>query len=158
MLSKILLISLYAIELDSNYPGIIFFNKPVSGHLTPLTTTIGQLETFGISVSLPQNSLSSEEEYSDMHIHPCFTGPFELATRWLRTSKSSLSHLPQQDAFPEGLSPSGCITMPTYRVKRIVLTWHSSQPVPPQSTGGYVQCTLSKKYMEPKAYSNLETR
>ncbi len=65
------------VELDSSYPGVVFYNTLVTANLTSSESTIGQLEDIGISVFIPENSLSSEEE-SSMQIRPCFTGPFEL--------------------------------------------------------------------------------
>ena len=59
-------------------------------------------------------------------------------------------------------SQSGCITMPTCRIKRIVKIWHSSLPAPPQSTstsmGQIVQCIPSRRDKESREYLNLETR
>ena len=47
-------------------------------NLTPSEATIGQLHVTGVSIFVPSNSLNSEDEYSDLRIQPCFTGPFEL--------------------------------------------------------------------------------
>ena len=46
----------------------------------------------GISISVPQNSLSSEEESSEMQIRPCFTGPFELPEDYEPASPAYLVH------------------------------------------------------------------
>ena len=51
---------------------------PSAEHITSRETLIHKLEDVGISVFIPENSLSIEEEFLDLSIHPCFSGPFEL--------------------------------------------------------------------------------
>jgi hypothetical protein len=77
-------------ELDSNYPGVIFFNPPATQHLTSSATTIGQLEDIGVSVSVPEKSLGSSRKASDFGIYPCFSGPFELPDEYESASPAYL--------------------------------------------------------------------
>ena len=51
---------------------------PIIEHVTSRESLIHELEDVGISVVIPENSLSIEEESLDLSIHPCFSGPFEL--------------------------------------------------------------------------------
>ena len=51
---------------------------PIAEHSTPREALICGLVDKGISVFIPENSLSIKEESLDLSIHPCFGGPFEL--------------------------------------------------------------------------------
>jgi hypothetical protein len=66
------------LELDQSYPGVVFSDPSATQHLTLSATTIGQLEDIGVSVSVPENSLSSSKKALNFRIRPCFSGPFEL--------------------------------------------------------------------------------
>ena len=48
------------------------------------------LEGMGISVSIPEDSLSSAEEPLILQIHPCFSGPFELPEEYESASPAYL--------------------------------------------------------------------
>ena len=51
---------------------------PITEHITSREALICGLVDKGISVFIPENSLSIKEESLDLSIHPCFSGPFEL--------------------------------------------------------------------------------
>ena len=44
----------------------------------------------GISISVPKGSLSPSEEPLDLHIHPCFRGPFRLPKKYISASPAYL--------------------------------------------------------------------
>ena len=52
--------------------------------------TIGDVEDMGISIFVNHNTISLEEESSDIVIFPCFTGPFELPENYEPASPSYL--------------------------------------------------------------------
>ena len=52
--------------------------------------TIGDVEEMGISIFVSHNTISLEEESSDISIRPCFTGPFELPENYEPASPSYL--------------------------------------------------------------------
>ena len=76
-------------ERDSKFPGLMFFNQPLKEPLTSKEATIGQL-CDGISVYVPTNALSSEDEPSELSVRPCFTGPFELPADYKPVSPAYL--------------------------------------------------------------------
>ena len=48
---------------------------------TPITASgvsINRLEDMGVSLIVPESSISSSCEHIDLHIRPCFSGPFKL--------------------------------------------------------------------------------
>ena len=47
----------------------------------------------GISISVPEGSLSPSEEPLDLHIHPCFRGPFRLPKEYESASPAYLIRL-----------------------------------------------------------------
>ena len=61
---------------DSAFPGIVFYGSPIQESVTSEGATILSEDT-GISLSIPEHSLSHGEEI-DLLIHPCLSGPFEL--------------------------------------------------------------------------------
>ena len=75
------------IGIDSNYPRAYFFKKPMIQHITSSETSISGL---GISVSIPEDSLHDKEEFLDLSIHPCFSGPFELPENYESASPTYL--------------------------------------------------------------------
>ena len=60
----------------SEFPEIVFYGSPIQESVTPAGATILS-ENTGISLSIPEHSLSHGEEI-DLLIHPCLSGPFEL--------------------------------------------------------------------------------
>ena len=52
--------------------------------------TIGDVVDMGISIFVSHNTISLEEESSDMSICPCFSGPFELPENYEPASPSYL--------------------------------------------------------------------
>lgn len=66
------------VGFNSKYPEVLFYGAPITAQRTLMDSSIGCLDKHGISIFVPENSICSEEEISDMHIHPCFTGPFQL--------------------------------------------------------------------------------
>lgn len=76
--------------LDSSYPGVIFCNKVLTYNLTSAEATFDHLEDLGISASVPENSVHSEDTSSDVVIQPCFTGPFQLPDDYEQASPAFL--------------------------------------------------------------------
>ena len=70
--------------INSYYPGVYFFQMPITEHITSRETSIRRLEEVGISVFIP------EEEFLDPSIHPCFSGPFELPDSYESASPTYL--------------------------------------------------------------------
>ena len=87
---------IYSAELDSRYPEVIFYNSPVTEHLTSSEVTIGGVEDMGISISVAQDSIHPEGP-SDIVIRPCFSGPFELPENYEPASPSYLIHHNMKD-------------------------------------------------------------
>lgn len=56
----------------------MFFKSVVSEHITCKEASVGKIEDLGISISVPENSLSPTEEGLELVICPCFSGPFQL--------------------------------------------------------------------------------
>ena len=63
---------------------------PINEHITSTETSIHRLENVGISIFIPENSLSIEEEFLDLSVHPCFSGPFELPDGYKSASPTYL--------------------------------------------------------------------
>ncbi len=75
-------------ELDSEYPGIVFFKTSTTKRIMPSTeATIHQLEDMGISINVPSCSVG---EPSSVHIRSCFSGPFELPEQYESASPTYL--------------------------------------------------------------------
>ena len=64
-------------QSTSDFPGIAFFADSVSQRITSQGATM-QLPHAGISLSVPEQALSSTEPDVDLLIRPCLGGPFEL--------------------------------------------------------------------------------
>ena len=60
-----------------SYPGILFSEGTKRATITATETNI-DLEEVGISLSIPENSLSSTEPPVKLEVQPCFSGPFVL--------------------------------------------------------------------------------
>ena len=63
---------------------------PIIEHNISRETLIHKLKDVGISVFIPENSLSIEEESLDLSIHACFSGPFELPNGYESASSTYL--------------------------------------------------------------------
>ena len=87
-----LLFFVLSAELDSMYPGVVFYGPPISQHLMSSEATIDRLEDLGVSVFVPQNALSSKEESLDIQIRPCFSGTFQLPDDYEPASPAYLIH------------------------------------------------------------------
>ena len=74
---------------DRSFPGIIFWGPPIEKCITPQGATIQSPDT-GISLSIPEQALSSTKEDVDLLIHPCFNGPFELPAGYESASPAYL--------------------------------------------------------------------
>ena len=130
-------------DLDSMYPGVVFYSPPISQHLTSLEATIDRLEDLGVSVlslktlSVLRRSLQiykSDPASLGRFIYQMTTNQQVLPTSFTTTK-----------CISRRTSPSRCFIMPICRVKRIVTTWNSSQPVPLQSTWGSCPVYTFKK-------------
>ena len=73
----------------SDFPGIVFFNDSASQRITSQGATI-QSPHAGISLSVPEQALSSTEPDVDLLIHPCLGGPFELPAEYEPASPAYL--------------------------------------------------------------------
>ena len=81
---------LFYAEIDPDYPGIVFHKTPISKRVTSSGVTIDRLQDMGISISVPEGSLNPPEEPVDLHIHPCFRGPFRLPKKYKSASPAYL--------------------------------------------------------------------
>ena len=81
---------LFHAEINPDYPGVVFHKAPISKHITSSGATIDRLQDIGISISIPESSLSPSEEALDLHIHPCFRGPFKLPREYKSASPAYL--------------------------------------------------------------------
>ena len=68
----------------------MFYKTPVSLHITSSGATMDHLHDLGISISVPEGSLSSAEESLDLHVHACFHGPFRLPKGYKSASPAYL--------------------------------------------------------------------
>ena len=71
----------------------MFYKSPISERITSSGVTIDRLQDMGISISVPEGSLSPSEEPLDLHIHPCFRGPFKLPKKYKSASPAYLISL-----------------------------------------------------------------
>ena len=81
-------------DIDSNYPGVIFFGQPVIKRVT--FSEAVEIDGIGISLSVPKNSLSSLEDSVELCVRPCFHGPFKLPDNYESASPAYLIH-PEKD-------------------------------------------------------------
>ena len=68
---------------------MVFWDAPIHHHITSQGATIQSPHT-GISLSIPEQALSSTEKDVDFLIHPCFNGPFELPAGYESASPAYL--------------------------------------------------------------------
>ena len=68
---------------------MVFWDAPIHHCITSQGATIQSPHT-GISLSIPEQALSSTEEDVDLLIHPCFSGPFELPAGYESASPAYL--------------------------------------------------------------------
>ena len=95
----------FHVEIDPDYPGIVFHKTPISKHnVTSSGATIDRLHDMGISISVPEGSLSPSEEPLDLHIHPCFHGPFELPKEYESASPAYLIHHSKKTNFHKDIT------------------------------------------------------
>ena len=78
-----------SLSADSGFPGVVFWDAPIHHCITSQGATIQSPHT-GISLSIPEQALSSTEKDVDLLIHPCFSGPFELPAGYESTSPAYL--------------------------------------------------------------------
>lgn len=78
--------------MDSKYPGILFYCKPITAHITSSETLIDMLGDEGISLHIPENSLCSTEQSTKLSICPCLNGPFLLPESYEPASVPYLIH------------------------------------------------------------------
>ena len=72
--------------------GIKFCGNPFQYSVTPQGAVIEPPHT-GLSLSIPNKTLSSTEKSVDLLIHPCFSGPFELPSGYEPASPAYLIEL-----------------------------------------------------------------
>ena len=90
--------------IDQNFPEIVFYKAPISKHITSSGATIDRLQDLGISISVPEGSLSPSEEPLDLHIHPCFCGPFRLPQEYESASPAYLIHHSKKTSFQKDIT------------------------------------------------------
>ena len=90
--------------IDPSYPDIVFYKIPISEHITSSGATIDRLQDMGISISVPEGSLSPSEEPLDLHIHPCFRGPFRLPKKYKSASPAYLIHHSKKTNFHKDIT------------------------------------------------------
>ena len=96
--------SLFHAEIDPDYPGVVFHKAPISRHVTSSEATIDRLQDMGISISVPEGSLSPSEEPLDLHIHPCFRGPFRLPKTYKSASPAYLIRHRKKTNFQKNIT------------------------------------------------------
>ena len=90
--------------IDQNFPEIVFYKTPISIHITSSgRATIDRLQDMGISISVPEGSLSPSEEPLDLHISPCFCGPFRLPQEYESASPAYLIHHSKKTNFQKDI-------------------------------------------------------
>ena len=72
------IIDFYCIDTDPKYPGVLFFKVSITTPITASGVSINRLEDMGVSLTVLESSISSSCEDIDLHIRPCFSGPFKL--------------------------------------------------------------------------------
>ena len=90
--------------IDHNFPEIVFYKTPISIHITSSEATINRLQDLGISISVPEGSLGPSEEPVDLHIHPCFCGPFRLSQQYESASPAYLIHPSKKTTFQKDIT------------------------------------------------------
>ena len=95
---------LFYAEINPDYPGIVFHKTPISKRITFSGVTIDQLQDMGISISVPEGSLSPSEEPLDLHIRPCFRGPFRLPKEYKPASPAYLIHHSKKTNFHKDIT------------------------------------------------------
>lgn len=84
---------------------MIFFGSPIIKAVTSSEVVIDRIEDLGISVTIPENSLSVESgESVNFCIRPCFSGPFKLPDDYESASPAYLIHRDNQTPFQEDIT------------------------------------------------------
>ena len=94
MLSYILV----SLVLDSDFPGIIFFNK-FNACVTSNGVELSHAEEAGIVLSVPEQALTASVEPLELSVRPCFTGPFKLPEEYESASPAYLIHPSKRVGF-----------------------------------------------------------
>ena len=77
-------------SLESDYPQVLFYKESTKIAITSLGASIDQLAETGISLSVPEGSLSSSDKPLNLYIHPCLSGPFQLPPEYEPASPAYL--------------------------------------------------------------------
>ena len=77
-------------DIDPKCPGVLFYGKAITKQMDSSELLINQLDDAGISVSVPENTLSSLQLSAELTIRPCFSGPFELPDQYEPVSPAYL--------------------------------------------------------------------
>ena len=83
------LLCLVSLVLDSDFPGIAFFNK-FNACVTSNGAELSHVEEAGIAISVPEQALSASVEPLELSVCPCFTGPFKLPEEYESASPAYL--------------------------------------------------------------------
>ena len=70
-----------------------------TARITSSGISIDRLEDMGISMLVPEGSISSIDEHIDLHIQPCFSGPFQLPPEYEPASPAYLIHPSRKTNF-----------------------------------------------------------
>ena len=83
----------------------MFYKKNIFKHnIASSGATIDRLPDLGISISVPEGSLSPLEEPVDLHISPCFCGPFRLPQKCESASLAYLIHPSKKTTFQKDIT------------------------------------------------------
>ena len=92
-----------SLVLDSDFPGIIFFNKFIAS-VNSSGVELSHLEEAGIALSVPEQALSASVEPLELSVRPCFTGPFKLPKEYESASPAYLIHPSRRVEFQKEIS------------------------------------------------------
>ena len=68
----------------------MFFNVSATARITSSGISIDRLEDMGISMLVPEGSISSVDKHIYLRIRPCFSGPFQLPPEYEPASPTYL--------------------------------------------------------------------
>ena len=76
----------FILAASANFLDIAFFKRKIVKWITPKGA---EIECAGLSISIPEGTISAEDS-TDLLIHPCFSGPFELPAGYMSVSPAYL--------------------------------------------------------------------
>lgn len=82
----------------SRFPAINFFEAPIKKRITSKREFI-KLDSIGLSITIPEQSLGDKEKDVDLLIRACSTGPFKLPQGYEQTSPVYIIEPSKRGAF-----------------------------------------------------------